>query len=340
MIQVCSRCGTRWNVRDRERQWCPRCHGALLSAQASEQWITLSAAPRPPQPPSHPRSGGRLAAGYRWIAVRPGAGPPPRRRRLPLGPTPRYPFIPRWGLVDPATRISPEAAPPRRGPSLRAIRATLITTVVALGLAALLHIARYAVLIINRQVLLNSVVAGLATWLPVAASVGAMFAIVGWAFVLTEWLISRRASAFGHRNAADPRPVWALRAGCLVPLANVVWAPTYLVELATVEDRYPYLRRLIWAWSLLFALSTLVSVYATATSFPSDTQGIANNTVSFVVAYLMAMAATVVTARLVFAFEGRPVERPAHRWVVVADEKESRPDSPPAVEPEGQEPAA
>src|ERR1700730_11825245 len=117
----------------------------------------------------------------------------PRLRRPPLGPTPRYPFIPRWGLVDPATQASTAAAaPPRRGPSLWAIRATLITTVVVLGVAALLHIARYAVLMINRGVLLNSVVAGLATWLAVAASVGAMFAIVGCAFALTEWLLGRR----------------------------------------------------------------------------------------------------------------------------------------------------
>ena len=273
--------------------------------------------------------------------MRPGAGPRPRRRRRPLGPTPRYAFIPRWGLVDPATQAcTGTAAPARRGPSLGAIRATLITTVVVLGVAALLHIVRYALLMINRGVLLNSVVAGLATWLAVAASVGAMFAIVGCAFALTEWLIGRRAAAFGHCNESDPRPVWALRAGCLVPLANVVWAPTYLVELATVEDRYPHVRRLIWAWSLLFALSTLVSVYATATSFPADTQGIANNTVTFIVAYLMAMAATVAAARVVFAFEGTPVERPAHRWVVVAEEKESRNDSPAAVEREGQEPAA
>ena len=328
-------------MRDRQREWCPRCHGALLSPQASQQWIAHSAAPQTPQPQPRPRSGGRLPSGYRWIAVRPGAGPRPRRRRRPLGPTPRYAFIPRWGLVDPATQASTgTAAPARRGPSLGAIRATLITTVVVLGVAALLHIVRYALLMINRGVLLNSVVAGLATWLAVAASVGAMFAIVGCAFALTEWLIGRRAAAFGHCNESDPRPVWALRAGCLVPLANLVWAPTYLVELATVEDRYPHVRRLIWAWSLLFALSTLVSVYATATSFPADTQGIANNTVTFIVAYLMAMAATVAAARVVFAFEGTPVERPAHRWVVVAEEKESRNDSPATVEREGQEPAA
>ncbi|MEK1285423.1 hypothetical protein OSJ13_12110, partial [Mycobacterium ulcerans] len=31
MIQVCSQCGTRWNVRERQRVWCPRCRGALMA---------------------------------------------------------------------------------------------------------------------------------------------------------------------------------------------------------------------------------------------------------------------------------------------------------------------
>jgi len=42
----------------------------------------------------------------------------------------------------------------------------------------------------------------------------------------------------------------------------------------------------------------------------------------------------------VFAFERTPVERPSHRWLVVADETQSGLEPSPAVEPEGQEPAA
>jgi hypothetical protein len=220
------------------------------------------------------------------------------------------------------------------------VRATLIITIAVLGVAALLHIARYVLLIVNRDTLLNPVVAGLATWVAVAASAAAMLAIVGTAFVLTEWLIARRAAAFGRDSMPDPRPTRAVRAGCLVPLVNWVWAPTYIVELASIEGRYRYMRPLIWAWTLLFVLSTVVSTFATVTSFPDDTQGIANNTVSFIVAYLMAMAATVAAARLVFAFERTPVERPAHRWLVVADDKQSGSEPSPAVEPVGQEPAA
>ncbi|MGH3530440.1 MAG: DUF4328 domain-containing protein, partial [Mycobacterium sp.] len=101
MIQVCSQCGTRWNVRDRQRVWCPRCRGTLLApstevTHADPRWSPRSAA----QSAVRPRTPPRLPPGYRWIAVRPGAPPPARRRRPPLGPTPRYTAIPRWGLVD------------------------------------------------------------------------------------------------------------------------------------------------------------------------------------------------------------------------------------------------
>ena len=96
MIQVCSQCGTRWNVRDRRRVWCPRCHGTLLAPSGPAPGAEWSA--RPTAPSMGPSGLGspprrrthlpvRLPAGYRWIAVRPGAAPPPRRRRRPLGPT-------------------------------------------------------------------------------------------------------------------------------------------------------------------------------------------------------------------------------------------------------------
>jgi hypothetical protein len=347
VIQVCSRCGTRWNVRDRQRQWCPRCRGALLPPYAMQPWV---AAPpqRPGPPPRHappptqrPRGRPPVPAGFRWIAVRPGSGPPPRRRRLPLGPTPRYAFIPRWGLIDPATQMPPaETQSQRQGPSLRAVRAMLIVTILTLGVAALLHVARYALLIVNRQVLLNSVIAGLATWLAVAASVAAIFAVVGWAFVLTEWLIARRAAAFGYYYERDPRRVQAMRVGCLLPVVNLFWSLTYIVELAVAEDKYRRLRRLIWSWWALFVLSTAVSIFASATSFPGNTQGIANNTLAFIVAYMLTMAAVVVLDRLVYAFDSAPVERPAHRWLVVADDKQQPAESPAAVEREAEEPAA
>jgi hypothetical protein len=355
MIQVCSQCGTRWNVRDRRRVWCPRCHGTLLAPSGPEPGAEWSA--RPAGSPvgsgglgSQP-SGGRTPPrppGYRWIAVRPGAAPPPRYRRRPLGPTPRYAAIPRWGLVDHFEAPERQAAAPRGGPSLNIVRATLLSTMVVLGVAALVHVVRYALLIVNRTVLLNKVVAFAATWVGVLASVVAMFMVVASAVVLTNWLIARRAAAFAHHRRDDPRSIWELRAGCLVPLVNLFWAPVYVMELARVEERLKWLRRPIVVWWIVWIFSTVLSVFSIATSFTQDPQGIADNTVTTIVAYLLGLAALLLAMKVFLGFERRPVERPAKRWVIVRDEgtqsadNRSEPEPEPAapVESEGQNPAA
>jgi Domain of unknown function (DUF4328) len=355
MIQVCSRCGTRWNVRDRQRVWCPRCNGTLLAPSASAPPSAPSQWSAPPTAPAV-RSGGqgeqkgsqRLPPGYRWVAVRPGSAPPPRRRPRNFGPTPRYAVIPRWGLVDRFdTAQYEQEAEPRRGPAIGALRATLVATIAVLGVAALVHIVRYALLIINRDVLLNPVVAWLATWVGVVVSVAALFLLFATFVLLTNWLIARRAAAFKHVGREEHRPLWALRAGCLVPFANLAWAPVFVLELADVEDAAARLRRPITVWWVVWVLSTTVSVFAIATSFTTDAQGIADNTVTTIVAYLIAMAAMVSVARVLLGFERRPVEKPSKRWVIVADEsprtlgaEKIEPESGVPVEPEGQNPAA
>jgi Domain of unknown function (DUF4328) len=344
MIQVCSRCGTRWNVRDRQRVWCPRCNGTLLAPSAAppspspSQWSA-----RPTAPAVRPNGQGaqkgapRLPAGYRWIAVRPGAAPPARRRQRNLGPTPRYGAIPRWGLVE-RFDATEQHAPPRSRPSITALRTTLVATVAALGLAALVHIVRYALLIINRDVLLNPIVAWAATWFGILVSVAALFLLFASFVLLTNWLIARRSVAFKHVGREEHRPLWALRAGCLVPLANLAWAPVFVLELASVEDKLDRLRRPIAAWWTVWVLSTAVSLFAIATSFTTDVQGIADNTVTTIVAYLIATATMVLMAKVLMGFERRPVEKPAKRWVIVADESSA--DSGFPVEAQGRNPAA
>jgi hypothetical protein len=356
MIQVCSTCGTRWNVRDRRRVWCPRCNGTLLAPstpQPGSEW-SPSATALPGRPASgpgsrggHPVAGRPLPPGYRWIAVRPGAAPQRRRRHRHLGPTPRYAVIPRWGLADHFDTIDQQQVAPRTGPSIPMVRNTLIATIAVLGFAALLHVVRYALLIVNRTVLLNEWVAGAATWLGLAVSVVAMFMVVGAFVVLTNWLIARRAAAFAYRGHEDPRSVWALRAGCLVPLVNLAWAPIFVLELAGVEDRLSWLRRPVVAWWLVWVASTVVSIFSMATSFATDAQGIANNTVTISVAYLIATAAFLLVMKVFLGFELQPVARAVRRWVIVADgqpEKEIQPEAEPetvvAVESEGQNPAA
>lgn len=347
MIQVCSRCGTRWNVRDRQRVWCPRCNGSLLAPSATtppSEWSARPTAPAVRQNVADAQNGPpRLPAGYRWIAVRPGAAPPARRRSRNLGPTPRYAFIPRWGLVERFdTGQLEQQAEPRRGPSVTALRGTLVATIAVLGVAALVHIVRYALLIINRDVLLNPVLAWSATWFGILASVAALFLLFATFVLLTNWLIARRAAAFKHVGRQEHRPLWALRAGCLVPFVNLAWAPVFVLELANVEDLLSRLRRPVAVWWVLWVLSTAVSVFSIATSFTTDAQGIADNTVTTIVAYLLAMAAMVCVGRVLLGFERRPVEKPATRWVIVADRAgaQSEGESGVPVESEGQNPAA
>ena len=374
MIQVCSQCGTRWNVRDKQRSWCPRCNGTLLAPTAT--------APSPPTSPNAgwsagPRNAPRLPPGYRWIAVRPGPPPPPRRRRRPLGPTPRYLSIPRWGLQDRVDQDSGSGRDPRQAPPADRVRTSFFVSAVALGAAALVHLLRYLLLVINRNTLLNWLVADAAALLSVLASLAAIAAVMTTAYLLTRWLIARRAAAFEHVGRSDSRTrralwtgtllppsaalvlaiafavvaattehsaSWALMAACVtfscLPLLGSVWALVYVIELAKTEDHYGQMRPVIWGWWLMWLISSVTSVFASITSGAPDVQGIANNTVAMIVAYLVALASVLATAKLFEGFERKPVERPAHRWVVVADDEVLTTESAAAVELPGEVPAA
>lgn len=251
---------------------------------------------------------------------------------------------------------------------------------IALAAAALVHALRYLLLVINRNTLLNWLVADAAALLSVLASLAAVAAVMTTAFLLTQWLIARRAAAFEHAGRTDSRSrralwfgtlfppsaaialavtfavaaaltehmaSWALMAACVtfscVPLVGSVWALVYVIELAKTEDHYGQFRQVIWVWWLMWLLSSLTSVFASITSGAPDSQGIANNTVAMIVAYLVALAAVLATAKLFEAFERKPVERPAHRWVVVADDHDGpapTTESASAVELPGEEPAA
>lgn len=353
MIQVCSQCGTRWNVRDRQRAWCPRCNGALMAPvnPPDPQWSPRAATHPPTHSPAPPANAPRLPSGFRWIAVRPGPPPPPRRRRRPLGPTPRYFTIPRWGLVDHLAPLpAAEQTTAKRGPDPTSVRAALLSAATIFGLAAVIHIVRYVLLLINRTTLLPPLVAGAALWLGVLVSLAAIVAVILAAIVMTSWLIARRAAVYQFRGQEDPRPVWTLWAGCLVPVVNLVWAPVYVIELAHAEDSQARLRPSITAWWIAWVFSTGISIFGIATSFTTEPQGIADNTVTVIIAYLVGLATILLLWRVFDGFVRKPVERPLHRWVIVAEEKAEEkaedqpaagePESPPAVEAERQEPAA
>jgi hypothetical protein len=316
----------------------------LADMPAADPRWSMRGGPPAPTAPGWQRIPPRLPPGFRWIAVRPGTAPPVRHRRRSRGPTPRYAVMPRWGLADRVDQApAPAEAAAKTGPSAAAVRTTLFVSVLVLGIAALVYAVRYVLLVINRNTLLNSVVAGAANWLGVMVSLAAIAAVTACVVVLVRWLIARRAAAFSHHGMPEQRSVRALWAGCLVPVANLLWAPVYVIELAIVEDHFPRLRRPIVIWWLAWVFSNAASIFAIVTSRAADAQGIANNTALMVFAYLFAAAAVAAVARVFEGFERKPVERPAHRWVVAGQDLPDQP-APPAsagpVELEGQEPAA
>ncbi|MGV0743210.1 DUF4328 domain-containing protein [Mycolicibacterium sp. XJ870] len=359
MIQVCSQCGTRWNVRDRQRSWCPRCGGTLLAPSApQQQWAAPTAAP---VRPDSARTPPRLAPGYRWIAVRPGAAPRGRRQRKSLGPTPRYRTIPHWGLQQHFDVEDRGPAAERHGPDVGTVRAMLILAMVTLGIAAFAHVVRYALLLINRSMLLHPVIAWAGVLFGLLASLAVLLFLGITVVLLVSWLIARRTEAYAQRGQVDPRSPRELWLCCLVPGVNLLMAPIFVLELATLEARLSQLRRPIVVWWIFWALSAVVAVWSivgtvAATFIVDNPQNIADNTVTTTIGYLLALVALLLLAKVFFAFERSPtVERSVRRWVVVGTENASETPEPDRerggeqqdqresavpVEPEGHNPAA
>lgn len=249
--------------------------------------------------------------------------------------------MPRWSLADRVEQTSESvAANAQPGPSPQSVRTVSFVGVLVLSIAALVYVVRYVLLVINRNTLLNSWVALAADWLGVLASVGAVAAVIASGVLLIGWMIARRAAVFAYHGLPEPRSARALWAGCVVPFANLLWAPVYVIELAHLEEHYARLRGGILQWWGAWTCSYAVSVAAIATSFATDAQGIANNTVLMVFAYLFAAAVLATATRVFEGFQRKPVARPAHRWIAVPDQRPAASPSAGPVELEGQDPAA
>ncbi|MCG7608655.1 MULTISPECIES: DUF4328 domain-containing protein [Mycobacterium] len=367
MIQVCSQCGTRWNVRDRQRSWCPRCGGSLLAPAASSvpqsQWGPPAQSPTSAAqaPSAAAQRTPQLAPGYRWVALRPGAPPYQRRRRRPLGPTPHYRAIPSWGLHQ---QFDLEEQPQKTAEDsgVGAVRLMLVAVMVLLGVAAFAHLIRYALLLINRSVLLHPLIAIGGVVIGLLASVVALVGVVMTVVVLVRWLIARRAAGYAAHGEVDPRSTTTLWVCCLVPGVNLVMAPVFVWELAALEGRLSHLRRSIVVWWIVWVLSAVVAAWSVVstvyvTFFDDTAQNIADNTVTTIVGYLLAMAAFLLTAKVFTGFEGgsgtgTTAQRGIRRWVVVEQEapaaeaaepsqnREDSAESAVPVEPQGQNPAA
>ncbi len=319
--------------------WCPRCQAPLLAPSAAQP-----AAQQPtgvPGQPARSQAGApRPPAGFRWIAVRPGPPPPPRHHRRPLGPTPRYASTPRWGLIDHiAPPIGAADRTATRAASPATARAVLIGTGIVFALAAGVHIVRYLLLLINRTTLRPPFVAVGSLLSGVLISLTAVVAAIATGVALTSWLIARRAAAFAVHGQGDPRPEWALWAGCLIPGVNLVWAPVFVLELANAERGQERQRGPVALWWIAWTVSFLICGWAIWTSRATDAQGIADNTVTVIVAYLAGLAVLVLLWRVLDGFVRKPVDRPLHRWVIAPADPPSVEEAVPAEEVVSDEPA-
>lgn len=240
---------------------------------------------------------------------------------------------------------------------MTAVRATLLAAAAVFALAASAHAFRYLLLLINRTILVPPLVADGVLLMGVLVSLAAIAATIATAVVTTSWLVARRARVFRLRGQDDPRPAWALWAGCLTPVVNLAWAPVFLIELAQAERSPAWLRGRITAWWIGWVLSTVLSAWAVWTSSATEPQAVADNTVTEIIAYVTGLAALLLLWRVFDGFVRRPVQqRPTHRWVVVGKEHaaqhqenptetRTQPDGDPAensdvVESKDPEPAA
>ena len=316
----------------------------------------------PAQPGSVATSAGRpqarptrLPAGYRWIAVRPGSPPSPTRRRRPLGPTPRYAYIPRWGLVD---HIEP-AGSSRQGiagggvPS-RVLERLLLGTIITLAITACAHFLRYALMVYNRGALIPRFVASVSNGLVLVSVALACAVVVATAWFLTDWMIARRAETYRELGFHDPRGAWEIRALCLLPIANIVGIPLLLLELAKIENRwYRQYRNIVW-WSVLWATTWLLVLVTRVARDSVTVQGVADNALFTAIDYAVAAVAAWSLRRVYEGFTVPEGHHRAVRWLAVESPQgpvpldADRPDVPPtrennsgaAVEPVGPEPAA
>lgn len=299
VVQVCARCGSRWPVAGGPAQWCPRCQGVLLSPFDTA---------RPAAP---------AGRNFRWVARSP--QPLAARRRAaarPLGPTPRYTEIPRWGLLDPP----PPAAEDRltRTETAADLAPTLLAcAALVFVLAAVSEAFRYGLLLFNRVRLVDPLVLAVSDSMVWATQLSAP--LVGFAAAVTSLcrLIVLRRDVLAARGLADPRSPRSLAVGTLVPVVNLVMPGVYLTEIADGDRRTLVTLRIWWAAWITDGVLVVVSLLARNTD---SLQARADGVLLAAVTAAVAAATALLTLHVVRRFDGVDLwgrRRPGTRWINV-----------------------
>ncbi|MDL9937618.1 DUF4328 domain-containing protein [Gordonia sp. ABSL1-1] len=282
------------------------------------------AAARPHTPRSYYR-----APHLRWVARRPPEAIVTRRPRRPSGPRPipRYGYLPRWGLRD-----LPVVATTEREPELESrdrLQRALLLAGGTLTAAALAHLFRYVLTMINRSKVLPQWLIDLSGGLVVVCGLAGLIGFVVATAAFTRWVIDLRAAAYASVDRTDPRHRrWIVVPLAAIPLVNVIGAPMLILEAAAVRtdlelDAVLVRARLKKVW-LAWTLVTVVAIIAVVMRIVDHRSGTIQSGAD---AVAMVMVSSAVSAAFAFWFATRlprlftaapaaPV--PDRRWVVVS----------------------
>lgn len=299
VVQVCARCGSRWPVAHTPAQWCPRCQGVLLSPFDTA---------RPAAP---------AGRNFRWVAR--SAYPPIARRRppaRPLGPTPRYTQVPRWGLLDPPpaetdSRLTRTETAADLAPTLLACAA------IVFALAAASEAFRYGLLLFNRVRLVDPLTLAVSDSLVWATELSAPLVALAAAAASVCRLVVVRRDVLAARGFADPRSPRALALGVLVPVVNLVMPGVFLTEIAG-DDRRTLVAIRIW-WAVWVTNGVLVVVGLLSRN-RDGLQARADGVLLAAVTAAVAAGTALLTLHVIRRFDGQDLwgrRRAGTRWINV-----------------------
>lgn len=291
-IQVCARCGTRWQNQGQTMQWCPKCHGVLLAPFRTDQ------------------SGSRS---FRWVARSPGSlrrGGARSAQPARSTQTPHYTEPPRWGLVD---RI-PEPLARRDWADAAASNTPIFALWAALAylLAAIAECVRYGILLHNRTRLIDPTLLTVSdVAVNFANAVGVSLAIAT-AVCGVFWLLRMRRRTFDAEDKDDPRTRAQIIRGCAIPVVNLVMPAIFLLETVRHDPRTLRLVRLWWS---LWVLGGVLLVVNLGWRFRTSLQAMADGVLLAAFTSLVAAATALVTALMIRRCEHRTLRGKKDRLV-------------------------
>lgn len=206
-------------------------------------------------------------------------------------PTPSYPNVPRWGLVQTFDQArvggSADAVSTATDELVRALRLAMLV----LGVAGVMHAIRYTVGVVNRTRPIPAWIDWLTSIAVLVFGVMALVAVVVTTVAFGRWVRQVRRRGFASAGFVEPRHTAWVYALSIVPLVNVVGAPWLLHEVSRVSEsdaRVDRVRlRLAVAWGIVNALAVVAVCYRiiawSTTSLQADADALALVTAVFVV---------------------------------------------------------